>query len=69
MIKCDCGQLLPPAVEDTSIVLPSGETVPFRRSTDYVSCDACLRTFPIAELRQRTGTAGPPIPQPPHRAQ
>ncbi|HEY8201059.1 MAG TPA: hypothetical protein VII47_06875 [Actinomycetota bacterium] len=65
MIKCDCGQLLLLAVEDNSIVLPSGETVPFRRSTDYVSCDACLRTFPIAELRQRTR---PPIPQPPSSA-
>jgi hypothetical protein len=64
MIKCDCGQLLLLAVEDTSIVLPSGEAVPFRRSTDYVSCDACLRTFPIAELRQRTRPSTPQSPRP-----
>jgi hypothetical protein len=62
MIKCDCGQLLLLAVEDATIVLPSGETLTFRRSTDYVSCDACLRSFPMAELRHRTR---PPIPEPP----
>jgi hypothetical protein len=62
MIKCDCGQLLLLAVEDTAIVLPSGEVVPFCRSTDYVSCDSCLRTFPIAPLRKG---AGAPVPQPP----
>ena len=64
MIKCDCGQLLLLAVEDSSIVLPSGETVPFRRSTDYVSCDGCLRTFPIAELRKGAGDPMPLPPQP-----
>lgn len=63
MIKCDCGQLLLLAVDDFSIVLPSGETVPFRRSTDYVSCDACLRTFPIADLRKGAGDAESPPAQ------
>lgn len=61
MIKCDCGQLLLLAVDDAGIVLPSGEVVPFRRSTDYVSCDGCLRTIPIAQLRQG---AEAPVPRP-----
>jgi hypothetical protein len=64
MIKCDCGQLLLLAIDDFSIVLPSGETIPFRRTTDYVSCDGCLRTFPIAELREGVGVGEFPPAQP-----
>lgn len=65
MIKCDCGQLLLLAVEDKMIVLPSGQVVPFRRSTDYVSCDACLRTFPVADLRKGLTGTRDPMPLPP----
>jgi hypothetical protein len=59
MKYCDCGQLLLLAVEDNTVVLPSGEKIPFRRTTDYVSCDQCLRSFPIAELRKRSDAPSP----------
>jgi hypothetical protein len=59
MKYCDCGQLLLLAVDENTVVLPSGEEIPFRRTTDYVSCDQCLRSFPIAELRKRSDAPSP----------
>jgi hypothetical protein len=60
MRYCDCGQLLLLAVDEATVVLPSGEEIPFRRMTDYVSCDQCMRSFPVTELRNRdTRPVGP----------
>jgi hypothetical protein len=49
-LTCVCGQPLAEAVTDEGVVLPGGELVPFRRTTDYVICHACLRMYRATDL-------------------
>ncbi len=57
-ILCECGA---PLVEDVSDrgVKPIGgaDWVPFRRTTDYVMCEKCLRTYGVRQLLARTEDA------------
>ena len=34
-----------------------GALIPFRRTTDYVMCDSCLRTYDVRSLMARAETA------------
>jgi hypothetical protein len=49
-LMCVCGQPLAEAVTPEGVVLPGGEQVRFRRTTDYVICNACLRMYRATDL-------------------
>ncbi|MGH2721760.1 MAG: hypothetical protein ACRDJO_09165 [Actinomycetota bacterium] len=61
MKYCNCGQLLLLSVDENTITLPTGTEIPFRRATDFVSCDQCFSSFAVTELR---GEPPPPVPHP-----
>jgi hypothetical protein len=61
MKYCNCGQLLLLSVDENTVTLPSGQEIPFRRTTDYVSCDQCFTNFAVGELRGRPRPATPPL--------
>ena len=54
VIPCECGAPLIEAVADRG-VMPIGGTewIPFRRTTDYVMCEKCLRTYGVRDLLER----------------
>jgi hypothetical protein len=62
MKYCNCGQLLLLSVDENTVTLPSGLAIPFRRNTDWVSCDQCFSSFAVGELR---GQPPEPAPLPP----
>jgi hypothetical protein len=47
---CVCGEPLAESVNERGVVLPGGELVPFRRTTDYVICSSCLRMYRATDL-------------------
>ncbi|MGH2688785.1 MAG: hypothetical protein ACRDKW_08265 [Actinomycetota bacterium] len=61
MKYCNCGQLLLLSVEENTVTLPTGLEIPFRRTTDYVSCDQCFSSYAVTELR---GHPLAPVPRP-----
>lgn len=64
MKYCNCGQLLLLSVEENTVTLPTGLEIPFRRNTDYVSCDQCFSSYAVTELRGQPPPP-PPAPRPP----
>ncbi len=57
-ISCICGAPLVEEVTDRGIYpVGGGALIPFRRTTDYVMCDSCLRTYDVRSLMARAETA------------
>jgi hypothetical protein len=57
-ISCICGAPLVEQVTDRGIYpVGGGAFIPFRRTTDYVMCDRCLRTYNVRSLMARAETA------------
>ncbi|MCA1830194.1 MAG: hypothetical protein ABR552_02885 [Actinomycetota bacterium] len=54
-IFCECGVVLVDGVSDAGVrPIGSNEWLPFRRTTDYVMCERCLRSYGVRELLART---------------
>ncbi|HMC68799.1 MAG TPA: hypothetical protein VKJ07_06570 [Mycobacteriales bacterium] len=57
-INCICGAPLVEEVTDRGVYpMGGGPFIPFQRTTDYVMCDACLRTYDVRSLMARAETA------------
>jgi hypothetical protein len=57
-IVCICGAPLVEDVTDRGVhPVGGGPLIPFRRTTDYVMCDTCLRTYDVRSLMARAETA------------
>lgn len=57
-ISCICGAPLVEEVTDRGIYpVGGGPFIPFRRTTDYVMCDSCLRTYDVRSLMARAESA------------
>ncbi len=57
-ISCICGARLVEEVTDRGIYpVGGGPLIPFRRTTDYVMCDSCFRTYNVRSLMERAETA------------
>jgi len=57
-ITCICGAALVEDVTDRGVYpVGGGPFIPFRRTTDYVMCDSCLRTYDVRSLMARAETA------------
>jgi hypothetical protein len=53
-IVCICGAPLVDDVNDRGVYpVGGGPLIPFRRTTDYVMCEACLRTYDVRSLMAR----------------
>jgi len=53
-IVCICGAPLVEDVTDRGVYpVGGGPLIPFRRTTDYVMCDTCLRTYDVRSLMAR----------------
>jgi len=57
-IVCRCGALLVEAVTEQGVrPVGGGAFIPFRRTTDYVMCAECLRTYDVRSLIQQAESA------------
>ena len=57
-IACICGAPLVEEVTDRGVrPVGGGALIPFRRTTDYVMCANCLRTYDVRSLMSRAETA------------
>ena len=57
-ITCICGASLVEDVTDRGVYpVGGGPFIPFKRTTDYVMCDSCLRTYDVRSLMARAETA------------
>jgi hypothetical protein len=57
-IICICGAPLVEEVTDRGVhPVGGGAFIPFRRTTDYVMCDTCLRTYDVRSLMARAESA------------
>jgi hypothetical protein len=57
-ILCRCGALLVEEVTERGVrPVGGGSFIPFRRTTDYVMCGECLRTYNVQSLIQQAETA------------
>jgi hypothetical protein len=57
-IMCICGAALVEEVTDRGVrPVGGGDFIPFRRTTDYVMCARCLRTYDVRSLMARAETA------------
>jgi hypothetical protein len=57
-ISCICGAPLVEEVTDRGVrPVGGGPFIPFRRTTDYVMCATCLRTYDVRSLIARAETA------------
>ena len=57
-ITCICGAPLVEEVTDRGVYpVGGGPFIPFRRTTDYVMCDTCLRTYDVRSLMARAESA------------
>ena len=57
-LSCICGAPLVEEVTDRGVYpVGGGAFIPFRRTTDYVMCSRCLRTYDVRSLMERAETA------------
>jgi len=57
-IACICGAPLVEEVTERGVrPVGGGDLIPFRRTTDYVMCARCLRTYDVRSLVARAETA------------
>jgi len=57
-ISCICGAALVEEVTDRGVrPVGGGALIPFRRTTDYVMCERCLRTYDVRSLMARAESA------------
>ncbi len=66
-IRCVCGAALVEDITETGVRPVGGKAViPLRRTTDYILCEACLRTYTLAALLEQAlkDEASEPEPQP-----
>ncbi|MGZ4207542.1 MAG: hypothetical protein ACXVQ6_06515 [Actinomycetota bacterium] len=50
-ISCRCGTPLVEEITDRGVrPVGGGPVIPFRRTTDYVMCPSCLRTYDVPSL-------------------
>ena len=53
-IMCECGAVLVEGITDAGVIpVGGGDVIPFRRDTDYVLCEQCLRTYNVRDLIAR----------------
>lgn len=53
-MKCDeCGRRLVKVLGEETITTLEGETMLFRRDSDYLLCRSCLRLYSIVKLREQ----------------
>lgn len=50
-VRCVCGAVLAQMVDDTTVTI-DGMRLPFRRSTDHLTCSTCALSRPVNELRR-----------------
>lgn len=55
----NCGNPLARVLGEETITTLEGETMVFRRRTDYLLCRKCLRLFSIIELRDQAEEEAP----------
>jgi len=54
-IFCSCGEVLVEEVTDAGVRPPGADEVfPFRRTTDYVVCAACMLAYDVRSLMARS---------------
>jgi hypothetical protein len=57
-ISCICGAPLVEEVTDRGVYpVGGGAFIPFRRTTDYVMCATCLRTYDVRSLMAQAESA------------
>jgi hypothetical protein len=57
-IVCKCGAPLVEEVTERGVrPVGGGAFIPFQRTTDYVMCAACLRTYDVRSLMAQAETA------------
>lgn len=53
-VRCECGAILLQDVDDNGVTLVgSAERIRFRRTTDHVVCEKCMRSYAIRDLSAR----------------
>jgi hypothetical protein len=53
-MNCDeCGRRLVKVLGEETITTLEGETITFRRQSDYLLCRSCLKLYSIVELREQ----------------
>lgn len=58
-VHCECGAVLLEDVDDNGVTLVgSAERIRFRRTTDHVVCEKCMRSYAIRDLGSRVTDTG-----------
>lgn len=57
IMVCECGERLVAAVGEETITTVEGESLVFRRTTDYVLCPRCHKLYSVSVLREEDGVS------------